>query len=369
MSGSYCPDCGAQCTPGDNLCPDCKFPLTLKTILSEGGVRIPSSEMPRWRRVSQLLKRGGLRIDAESDPMTGMVWWLLPIAGLGLFLASVLFGHKFVDKIWEPPKVIASVVNLNNPNGISEEELAEDLRSEESVAYLQGAFRTSAEQKEAGANYALELDDYIDKQIASVDDIRKYMGECFLDVHVDSRRWRGTLISENGLVFVDTGLLQNAFRRETRTVREDHAIRETAVWVVPEVEYPGRGERFKAERVVDSVKIGLTLLTCNLKGTFSFTAQYYENVEAGGDVWVAKEINGTLYPDKVPVVSNISLNGNEDVAVWVLSTDLGASYAGSPVFNVYGELIGIVVNHNGETAVISLLTLRERAPLIYKSLQ
>lgn len=365
MSGPYCPDCGAQCMPGADACPECQFPLVLDMVAHDEGMRIDARQMDRWKRISQLLKRSGLRINTSADPARGLMWWLLPLVGASIFVATVLFGHKIVDKIWEPPQASAHFVNLADPKG-ENTPTGDGPGTEDSVEFLRGAFKTSQEQEELSSRDSVILDDYIDRPIADLDQIRTNMRQAFLNVRVNKTRWRGTLVSESGLILVDTRLVEDAFRREIRTVNKDRAIRETAVWIVPEAGFPGTGKTVKTQHVVDGNQVGLTLLSSALNESIKYKIDFANSVSVGNEVWIAKEVNGKTYPEKVEVID--AINYNEDVNVWVLDSDMGPTYSGSPVLDVYGALIGIVLHHYDEVVMVPTLTLRERAPLVYKKI-
>lgn len=238
MSGPYCPDCGAQCNPGAAYCPECKFPMELKVTTHSKGLLIDSSQMDRWKRVSQILKRGGLRIQTRPDPSNTMVWWLLPMSGMAILVITLLFGHRIVDKIWEPPKA-GNVLSLPALNGEDLPESDAESIPEDSLASLKEAFKTSDEQRQFVTNDSVDLSEYVDRQEADLDQIRKAFSQAFLSVRVDNTRWRGTLISNDGLLLVDSRLVADAFRREIRTINRDRNISEQAVWIVPVAGLPG----------------------------------------------------------------------------------------------------------------------------------
>lgn len=368
MSGPFCPDCGEQCKPQDKSCPECSFPLELEIVSLGEGYRIESDQQAHFKRVMQLLKRGGLNIRMRPETATGLIWWLFPGTGLALFLLTLLFGHNLVDAIWEPPKTTVALLDLNNLNGTlptGTPATTVEESGESSFDFLSDAFKVSQEQKQDSIEATLNLEDYVDKQVVNSEQIRKLFKASFLDVQVNTRRRRGTLLSDRGHILVDSQLLVGAFKRETRTINSDRSISEKAVWVVPMANRP-QGERYKTTLLVKGDQIGLSLLACKLPLGSSVKIDFDHNFNPREKVWVAKLVGAQFYPEQSAVVG--SVNFQEDINVWTLATQLGAGYSGAPVFDIYGSLKGVLLTYNDETVVLPMVTLRERAPLIYKEI-
>lgn len=360
MSETYCPECGAQSEATAVNCRECKFPLELRVTLDGQGVHI-AGQAEHWKRIAQLLKRGGVRIQTSDHVQNRLVWWSLPIAGALVLVMSLLFGGSIANAIWTPPPPARAVLDLNDPNP---KPATQQEENDPTLTFLTDVLKSSPEQEEA-ANSDLDLTQFVDKEPLSTSEIAARAKQALAVITVGKRKARATIISPEGHVIVAQKSLQGAFARTIRSFMEKGKVVEREVVTMPQLSTID-GATSTGELATEDEVIGIGLLRTQLKQRLDYNADFDAGIEAREQLWIAKDTDGTIVLEKSEAVAQVPFS--EDVYYWVLSTKLPASYAGAPVFNRYGELVGVLMDHNDETAVMSLLTLRERAPLIYKNI-
>ena len=368
MSPQFCPDCGGQCNAEDSHCPECQFPLELEIVREAKAVRIPLDKEDRWNRIARLLQRNGLRIKpVEGASLAShQGWWALPSAGLIVFLLTLLFGGSLVDMIWEPPPPSAAVLDLTTPQAKAAEASGSETTSIKDISFLTDAFKPSAEQKEITQAQNIDLNAYIDQPIVDQREIEGHFRQSMVTISVLKRKQRGTLLSPGGFFVAATDLIQDAFRREVETVSVNRTIQEQVTYVVPMVS-PSQGDEYEASLVMTSGQVGLSLLSAPFSSTLGFEYNYDRNLSAGVEVWVCRRVNDDYFAEKTRVLDVLPYNS--EVNFWVVDSTIGSTHIGSPVFNIHGQMCGVLLNHAGQNAVVSLVTIRERAPLIFKNVK
>ncbi len=361
MTEIYCPECGAQSDATAVACRECKFPLELRVTLDGQGVHI-AGQAERWKRIAQLLKRGGVRIHASDHVQSRLVWWSLPIAGALLLIMSLLFGGSIANAIWAPPPAARAVLDLNDPNPKA---VQQDEESDPSLSFLTDALKSNPEQEEA-ANSDLDLNQFVDKEPLSNQEIEARAKQVLTVMTVGNRKARGTIINGEGYLIVSQKSLQGAFASTIRSFIENGKVVEREVITKPQLRTLD-GATSTGELATEDEVVGIGLLRTQLKQRLDYEPDFNTEVQANEYLWIAKDTDGVIALEKSQVIAQVAFSS--DVYYWVLSTKLSASYAGSPVFNRFGALVGVLMDHNDETAVMSLLTLRERAPLIYKNIR
>ncbi|MDJ0839604.1 MAG: hypothetical protein QNK37_23995 [Acidobacteriota bacterium] len=371
MSQLYCPDCGGPYQSGDQVCPECDFPLRMEVIAQGSVITIKGSEAAKWKRLAPLLKRNGLNI--VTRPGSGwaghQAWWALPTLGAMIFITSIIFGGSLVDMIWEPPAPVAApVLDLNNPDGIAEQagQREDDPTDQEDVDYLAEAFSPSEEQRQMTNDQNLDLTEYVDRVTVSESRIREFMEQAWLNIVVDNQRGVGTYLGSGGFFLMESSLSASAFRREIRNVSSKGTLTEQAIWIVPMVAFHGDAAT-ESKRKVKADHMSIHLMEADLPAAARFEAEYERELGPNETVWVARYLDGVFYTQKAEVVD--SRNISDEARVWVLNSDLDRSESGSPVFDETGKLTGIFLYHDGANTVLSLRTVRERAPLIFKEIQ
>lgn len=356
MSETYCPECGALSEATASNCRECRFPLELQVTIDGQGVHI-SGQAERWKRISQLLKRGGVRIQTSDHVQHRIVWWSLPILGAFILMLTLIFGGAIAGAIWSPPPPARTVLDLNDPNPTPTKNPEEE---DPTLAFLSEVLKPNADQQNA---QDLDLDEFVDKQELSTAEIEARAKQVLAVMTVANRKARGTVIDAEGHVLVAQKNLQGAFVRNIRSFMEKGKIVEREIITMPELRTLD-GATSTGDKVHEEEDVGICLLRTQLKQRLDFAPSFEAIVATGEKLWIARETDGFIHLEKSEAVAQVPFS--EDVYFWVLSTRFAASHSGSPVFNKYGELVGVLMDHNDESAVVTLLTIRERAPLIYK---
>ncbi len=360
MSEIYCPECGAQSEATAIACRECRFPLELRVTLDGQGVHI-SGQAERWKRIAQLLKRGGVRIQTSDHVQNRVVWWSLPILGAFILLLSLVFGGSIAGAIWAPPPPARTVLDLNDPNPSKPEEKVDE---DPTLAFMSEVLKPNAEQERA-ANQEVDLSEFVDKPVLSTAEIEERAKQVLVVMTVANRKARGTIVNEQGDVLVAQKNLQGAFVRNIRSFMEKGKIVEREVITMPELRTID-GKTSTGDKVIEDELLGVTLLQSQFKQRLNFEPNFNAAVGSGERLWIAREVDGHIALEESETVTQVPFS--DEVYFWVLTSKYSASHTGSPVFNTYGDLVGILMDHNDESAVATLLTLRERAPQIYKSI-
>lgn len=214
----------------------------------------------------------------------------------------------------------------------------------------------------------LDLESYVDRPEASLEEIRAKMEQTMLKVRVKDNIWRGTLLGPNGYHLVDSGLLVDAFQRETRTVNNNRTIEEQTSFIVPYAFRPGE-EELQCSQVETGDLVNLTLMAADFKERPDVDIDYRHNFQVGERVWITKFVGNKIYPEETTIENLIEINAEEAVNAWTIQADLGRVHSGSPVFDSTGALKGVFMYLDGQSLVMPMVTIRERAPLIYKEIK
>jgi len=366
MSPQYCPDCGEQCHVNEKSCHECSFPLVLNVEAVDNTVTISGKDLDSWKRISRLLQRNGLSVATRKANTwkTSQVWWALPSFGAIVLLATLLFGGELVDRIWEPPPLDQRpVLNMDNPTG-ERTNKPEDVDTGD-ISSLHDALRTSDDQRRLTSDHALDLNLFVDKPKVTVDVIRDYLREASLRVTVKDTKGWATLLDDRGYFLMEAALNAGAFKRETLTVSSKGKLEEKTVFIVPMARRPGE-EAQKSERVVPAGHLTIELMYADLNYQPNYKVDFETQMGVGQKVWICHYLEGVFYPEIA------SITGNQQIAdskIWTLNSEWGASNSGSPIFDEAGNLAGIFLSYNGLDSALSLRTIREHAPLIYKEVK
>lgn len=380
MNARFCPDCGEECALNARQCPECDFPLQLKTIGHGDFVIIPKAELSHWNRIVQILRRNSVTVETRpaGSWSAHQAWWALPMIGFLVLVSTVFFGGHMVDLIWPRPDITVPVLDLNASEGESPMNSArnssrgdvrnspQDAGGDTDTSFLQSALKTSAEQMVAPEDQIDSYERYVDQPEVSAEEVASHMAQGLLEVSVKGLTRRGTLLNSAGYFVTETTLLENAFQNDYRTVTSKGSLVQENVYVVPIVRRPG-DDGVPASLVTDGPALGLSLLLASLDADFDYELNFDRDLLEGQEVWVATYFDGRFYPEKTTITSSVV--NPQNVIFWVLEKDLGASYAGAPVFNLQGQLSGVFLYYQGRPVVCTLYRLRDRAPIIFKELQ
>lgn len=373
MSIRFCPDCGAECGQQDQECRECRFPLHLQLVSQSGDLIIQKSQLNRWHRIAQILRRNGIKIEskARTYPARFQLWWALPAVGAIIFLLTILFGGRLVDRLWPPVVQTAQVLDLNQvPDRQVGAPVDDNTSSEDAdlgdvdTSFLKDALGSSDEQKVMTQDLNVNTEDYIDKQVLSFGEIQDIAERSLMMVTVGEERFRGTLVNED-LVLVETFTLVNAFQREKRTINKDGKFKTMTVFLVPEVG-PVNGSATEAAKVMEDEDLGIALLGAPIGFGPDKALDFELDLAVGETVYVARVERGNLALDERRVQA--PFQAGADVTMWQLDRSVDPQGGGAPVFDVHGALIGIFLFKNGQEGVLPLLRLRERAPQMYRKM-
>lgn len=377
MSTKFCPDCGAEVPNHSNRCLECQFPLTLDTIESATGVRIPPHQKEAWKRISSMLRRSGIVVSQKSSAeiATNKAWWALPAFGLLFFLMTLIMGPTLVDNIWEPPaRSVGNAVDLNRPNSTANTAPANsgaattgsqpsDLDSDASAEFLANALRSSEEQKRQAEQTRQETEAFVEQQLANEAQIRAFANQALLNVRIEKDTFFASLINSRGMLLMDRLHLSEAFNYEKRMrVTQSGGVEQVVEFIKPMVSQL-ESDAFEAKKVAESDRLGLALLDCNLQETLSYQVEFDRDLSVGAKVWIAANKNGNLEIIETYVNSSDSRNG---VLYWTVSTDFGVKQNGLPVFNEYGALTGVLFHMSGGDTVLTFRQLREKEPQLFQ---
>lgn len=360
METKFCPDCGEACSPDFEACPECGFPMKLELVSTGTALMVPKSQVSAWNRISQLLRKNGLAVKIKPASSLNAVhaWWLLPGLGLAVFLASLMFGPQLVDAIWSPPRGYQETMRLGGDPGISDPDT--------DVSFLQKALETTDEQKRASQEQVYNTDDFVNRPKIDEKAITAYTEAALLEVVVKNRRTHVSLLSESGHFVIPNEFLSEAYVWEIRTVTTETGISQERVFVEPEVFVGGRLLGI-AEKIKEDTELEVSLMQISgERFNLPFAFNYDEGSSIGDDVWVCLRQAGNLYPEKLKVVNQETFASG--LKYFIPERDLGEGHEGLPVFNIYGEMIGIY--RRGATArVLSLKSLREEAPQLIREIR
>ena len=94
---------------------------------------------------------------------------------------------------------------------------------------------------------------------------------------------------------------------------------------------------------------------------------YNRDLQPTDYVYVVLYGGGLHTADKVRVKT--AYTNFAQIVFWVLDKQIDLREAGSPVFDEYGSLIGILSAQDGQIVVLSLVRLREKSPTLYKQIK
>jgi len=375
MNDRFCPNCAAQLQGAETECPDCQFPLNIKVVTEDGGIRLRSGQEKAWLRLTQYLQRNGVRVEtqAASDWTRRQAWLFLPGLGAFLLAISLIFGRDLAQAIWGAP-VRPAVVDLNQPV----EEAAEpesqasadapaDADAGADTSFLEKALRTTEDQRRLAEEETFDPSEYIDRPTLSAEAVLARARLALLEVRVDDEARRGVLLTSGGLFLVETEALNEAFKNEVRTVREAGSLIQKTVFVAPQVGRPGEPS-VEARKLRESTRLDVTLMRADLGLSVDFPVDFDQPISIGVDVWLGLYRSDGHQVERHRIVDEWrSYQGGR---VWVLddAAIYPAVHSGSPLFDKAGRLVGVYLVQDGQALALSLLDLREIDPLMFKDI-
>ena len=373
MTVRFCPDCGAECHPQDHDCRECQFPLTFKLVSQDGDLKILKSQSNRWQRIAQILRRNGIQIETHAANFPGryLWWWALPGLGAVIFLFTILFGGKMVDRIWPPAEGPARVLDLNQvPTTAKGAAQQRDAQSQDGgdvdVSFLKEALESSEEQKEMTQNLNLDLNAVKNQPVVPEADILEMASKCLLRMEVGEDQYLGTMLNQDGMLIVDSLSINNAFRREKQTVASGGEYRQAVVYVVPKVGFVRQNTKLQAEKVDVSETLGIAFLRAPISESLPYEANFERDLGVGDTLYIATLERDALVLETRTVTNGMASPGG--INLWLLDRPVNPRGSGSPVFSIHGELVGVYMYVNGQDTVLSMARIRERDPQMYREI-
>lgn len=353
MSNKFCPECGADCRHHLEQCPDCQFPLALELRNRDGDLILRGDHIRRWNRIAQLLRRSGLVVEIQPDQSVSMLWWwALPGAGLLFLLISLAFGARLANAIWPPPVQNVAILDLSK-------ETDDQSQPESDPSFLADALRASDDQN-------IEEDDMPEveiRDIAEYDAIKSHTESVFVTVSVDNRFRSGILINDSGLVLTTLNNVTGAFERRRSTITEGTSLTQDTITIFPKTASLN-GPSSDAQLYQESIELGIAALSSPITGAPTCRLDFDSYPDPGDRVWIGIVRAGQAYPEQAEVIRSTMVEST--ASYMALNSSLGSASEGAPVFNQYGDVIGILLIQGGSDLMLPLRSIRERAPLIYK---
>ncbi|MCB1044310.1 MAG: trypsin-like peptidase domain-containing protein [Acidobacteria bacterium] len=354
---NFCPECGVDCTHHTDNCPDCQFPLSISLLARERELIISSEQQKRWNRIAQLLRRNGLTVTVEPKPrISPHWWWALPGSGLLVFMFALFFGGPIANKIWPPPPMqFIPALQLGE----------EDKKDEEpsiDTTFLTDALRVSGDQDPIEDD-SLDVFETVNRIKVDYDEIRRLAEVHYVEIKVEGHYGAGVYVSENGLILTTKDTVAGAFVEKDVNVQEGTSLIQKKIVLLPDVS-PIGGPTSTASLIQDSVEMGVALLSSESDRPIEAKLEFEKYPSQGESVWIGKMRGGAIYPEE----ATLTKGGSGSASYMPMSSSLQDLHSGSPVFNEFGELIGMLAVEGGGNFLIPFRSIRESAPFIYREL-
>ncbi len=358
MSNSFCPDCGSDCSQHLESCPECQFPLTLLLRANEGKLVLKGEELKSWHRISQLLRRNGLKIETQAVSSGSQHWWwAVPGVGLFIFLLTLVFGTSVANSIWPPPP-IQHVPTLELAAKDEEEPEATD------PSFLVEALKASRDQEPDEE----EIDPYeiIDREVLAYEQIQELGSAYYLEVDVEGNFGAGILMSEDGKALTSQQSVAGAFERKRSTVTKGGSFTQDTLVILPQTSLLD-GSRSQAQLTLEAPGIAAVLLQTDLSSSLPAEPDFDSYPKTGELVWVCLMRAQQIYPEQAKIVADSLIESSATLVQ--LDSSFQAVHSGTPILSIHGDLVGMLMVESGRNMMLPMRAIRERAPLIYKQLQ
>ncbi|PIE02947.1 MAG: hypothetical protein CSA81_04355 [Acidobacteria bacterium] len=354
----YCPDCGAECQDQDTKCLDCQFPLALDLLDQDGVLQTTRAQKDAWRRVLSLLKRSGLKIHVQTgtDFSAHQAWFIFPGIGLIFLLLSILFSESLARRFFPVPP---AKVTINwdqkapeSPNMASESGLSSNILSE--------ALMPTKDQLSDGTE-DLEQES---KPIVSEETVFHFAEWSSAHIRVASRSGYGTIFLTEGYLLTSYDLVEQVYNQVKGHFQEEGVFKQGTRTVKPVVEdSSGILEGVELLHRVERPPIGI--LKVENRGPVPFQSNFQDYPQEQDDVWVSFHQQGQLQIKRVRISGTVMQAG---LPLPTLDFETVPSQLGHPVFNLHGEMIGILTAADEKAAILPNILLREKLPYIYRDI-
>jgi len=355
----YCPDCGAEVH--EDTCPDCEFPLKLEVLDDGVQFHTPRHQRKQWQRLYSLMRKTGIGIEPHSrSSMTErQAWLLLPGFGL-LFLIFSLFFSRPIANILIPLKEIPVAIAFSDSNTQSPDSSLDEKTESESISALKEALHANEDE-----HLTLSQDEFEERRpVLDESQIRELVESCLIRVNVADEQGFGTLFLESGYAFSTTNLMEQAYSRVRGTIQGDKTFIQGSQLIVPEAHFQGT-EQTVLELSHQLDEPPLTILKLDVAVSLPFRPNFQDNLLSGASIWSCHWELGQLLLQKTGF--NRTFYQNE-IPFFVFTSDQHVAAEGAPVFNEYGDLVGIQAVLDGQDGFLALVSLREKAPYVYRDI-
>ncbi|CAM2007042.1 zinc ribbon domain-containing protein [Acanthopleuribacter pedis] len=365
----FCPECGAECESGEEECHECRFPLALTVRSGLSGVTIGRDQAARWHRIAAWLRRSGVVLHQKeaTELPRGQYWWALPGVGAFIFALTLLFGQSLVDMIWEPPKPVVPVVDLNRVNRDGTPRQSAESADSQTTALME-ALSTTQEQRDLTEAWQAEstVPRPKDRAVLPKRDILEHARRATLSVRVEGNQAKGALIGADGRFLVPSDLVDAAFRTEKRNVAGSGSLEQKMVFIQPEVMLAD-GRWTPCSQVEALPEFGLTLLQYSGgEGLADTKRDFNVSLDLGTKLFLLQDDG---FEDLLEVRVDNAVANSFEINFWTLDGGLGPRGRGAPAFDEQGALVGVYTLVGDRHAVVSLRELRERAPGSYRQIR
>jgi hypothetical protein len=354
----YCPDCGAERRHEEEICPECKFPLNLGVQEHDGIYSTASGQKESWQRIWTLLRKSGLtiQIDRNRNMTQSQAWFAFPAIGLIVLVLSLLFSQPLAK--WLLPADV-QVVSIDFAKAKPTEVLSGE-QSENDISMLKNALKASDEQ----TTEADDLEEIQEIRFLSEEEILQQVENSVVSITNENKEGYGFFFLEGGYILTTRHLMENAYTRVRDTIKGDRTLSQGMRTITPEL-YNGTNLLDDPELIHRLDSPPIAILRTDDAPAISFDSDYQNTYSDGTKVWIVIDLSGQLAVESAKIGEVIA---TEDVEAVRLDTSVKRNTEGLPVFNEAGELVGIQMEIDNMKAMIPLIHIREKAPLVYRDI-
>lgn len=345
--------------------------MSLQVVSHDDHIAIHGKDMTAWNRISQLMRRNGIRIQHQAAGSWAFlrVWWVLPVVGFTFFLMTLIFGGALADMIWEPPPsrpVMDLRANQSANDGSSRGPSTTDAGTQDGANFLAEALRTSEAQQFQPENQVSFAEQDANRQTLTLEEITLVLESACVDLAIGNRRRKATRLTEDGRLMTDYQIQDYAFRNESRTVEGREGFFQRMEYVVPMASL--RGQPAKKTRLLEvGEDAELALLKSPINADIAYYINFDRDLNMSDEVWVSDYTMKRFFPIKAQIVDTVSRRGK--ALMYVLDSSLTVTNSGTPVLNIYGDVVGVLLVRNNQNFVVSLYQMRDKSPMLFRELQ
>lgn len=354
----YCPDCGAERRHEEEICPECKFPLNLEVQEHDGIYHTASGQKESWQRVWTLLRKSGLTIQiSRKGSMTqSQAWFAFPAIGLIVFVLSLLFSQPLAKWLLPADTQVVSI-DFSKAN---QTEVQSREQPNNDISMLKNALKASEEQSVD----ADDLEAIQEVHFLSEEEILQQVENSIVSISNENKEGYGVFFLEGGYILTTGHLMENAFTRVRDTIQGDRTFSQGMRTITPEI-YSGTNPLDDPELIHRLDSPPIAILRVDDAPAITFDSDYQNTYSDGTKVWIVLDLSGQLAVESAKIGEVIAA---DDVEAVRLDTSVKRNTEGLPVFNEAGELVGIQMEIDNMKAMIPLVNIREKAPIVYRDI-